>query len=80
MTVIPAKREREVTIYGQAGVAQNIRIGDKAIISAKAGVSKDPDGGKLFFGIPATEARMAYRELAALRLLPGFFATYYKAE
>lgn len=69
----------EVTLYGQAGVAQNIRIGDKAIISAKAGVSKDLDGGKLYFGIPATEARVAYRELAALRLLPEFFAEYYKS-
>jgi UDP-3-O-[3-hydroxymyristoyl] glucosamine N-acyltransferase len=68
----------EVILYGQAGVAQNIKIGDKAIISAKAGVSKDLEGGKLYFGIPAGEARGMYRELAALRLLPDFFAKYYR--
>jgi UDP-3-O-[3-hydroxymyristoyl] glucosamine N-acyltransferase len=68
----------EVILYGQAGVAQNLKIGSKAIISAKAGVSKDLEGGKLYFGIPAGEARSMYRELAALRLLPDFFANYYK--
>ena len=60
----------EVTIYGQAGIAQNVTIGTKAIISAKAGVSKDLEGGKMYFGIPAQEARVAYKELAALRQLP----------
>lgn len=67
-----------VILYGQAGVAQNLRIGDGAIISAKAGVSKDLEGGKQYFGLPAGEARVVYRELAALRLLPQFFADYYK--
>ncbi len=38
-----------------------------------------PVANTLYFGIPATEARMAYRELAALRLLPEFFAEYYKS-
>ncbi len=68
----------DVVLYGQAGVAQNLTIGDKSIISAKAGVSKDLEGGKLYFGIPAGEARTMYRELAALRLLPDFFANYYR--
>ncbi len=68
----------EVILYGQAGVAQNLTIGDKAIVSAKAGVSKDLEGGKLYFGLPAGDARVVYRELAALRLLPEFFADYYK--
>lgn len=68
----------EVVIYGQAGIAQNLTIGDRATISAKAGVSKDLEGGKLYFGIPAAEGRIAYRELAALRLLPEFFQEYYK--
>ncbi len=68
----------DVVLYGQAGVAQNLSIGDKSIISAKAGVSKDLEGGKLYFGIPAGEARAMYRELAALRLLPDFFANYYR--
>lgn len=61
--------EDEVILYGQVGVAQNVRIGTKAIVSAKAGVSKDLEGHKLYFGIPAQEARDAYKEMAILRQL-----------
>lgn len=62
--------EDNVVMYGQAGVAQAIRIGKGAIVSAKAGVSKSLEGGKLYFGIPADDAREKYKELAALRQLP----------
>jgi UDP-3-O-[3-hydroxymyristoyl] glucosamine N-acyltransferase len=62
--------EDNVVMYGQAGIAQAIRIGKGAIISAKAGVSKSLEGGKLYFGIPADDAREKYKELAALRQLP----------
>jgi UDP-3-O-[3-hydroxymyristoyl] glucosamine N-acyltransferase len=68
----------DVIMYGQAGVAQNLEIGDRVIISAKAGVSKNLESGKVYFGLPAQEARTAYRELAALRHLPEFFSNYYK--
>ncbi len=60
-----------VVMYGQVGVAQAIHIGTGAMISAKAGVSKSLEGGKAYFGIPAEEAGTKYRELAALRQLPG---------
>ena len=56
-------------LYGQVGIAQNLVIGDNTIISAKSGVSKDLSGGKTYFGIPASEAREKYKELATLRLL-----------
>lgn len=59
-----------VVLYGQAGIAQALHIGDGAVVSAKSGVSKSLEGGKLYFGIPAEEAREKYRELAALRQLP----------
>jgi UDP-3-O-[3-hydroxymyristoyl] glucosamine N-acyltransferase len=62
--------EDEVVVYGQVGIAQNLRIGAKAIILAKSGVSKDLAGGKAYFGYPAQEALVAYKELAALRQLP----------
>jgi UDP-3-O-[3-hydroxymyristoyl] glucosamine N-acyltransferase len=62
--------EDNVTIYGQAGLSKSLRIGEKAIISAQAGVSKSLEGGKLYFGSPAEEARTKWRELAALRQLP----------
>lgn len=62
--------EDNVVMYGQAGIAQAIRIGKGAVVSAKAGVSKSLEGGKLYFGIPADDAREKYKELAALRQLP----------
>ena len=62
--------EDEVTIWGQAGITSGITIGKKAILSAKAGVSKSLEGGKLYFGIPAEEARTKYKELASIRRIP----------
>ena len=59
----------EVVLYGQVGIAQNLHIGAKAIILAKSGVSKNLEGGKVYFGYPATEAREKYKELATLRQL-----------
>jgi UDP-3-O-[3-hydroxymyristoyl] glucosamine N-acyltransferase len=71
------KVEDEVVLYGQVGIAQNLVIGQKAVILAKSGVSKNLEGEKVYFGYPAKEARMAYRELAALRHLPEFYSEYY---
>ncbi|HMQ46239.1 MAG TPA: UDP-3-O-(3-hydroxymyristoyl)glucosamine N-acyltransferase [Saprospiraceae bacterium] len=68
----------EVILYGQVGVAQNLKIGNRVMVSAKSGVSKSLEEGKAYFGYPANEARTMYRELAALRHLPRFFADYYK--
>lgn len=67
-----------VVLFGQVGIAQNLKIGDYAVVLAKSGVSKDLEGGKTYFGYPATEAMTNYREMAALRHLPEFFQKYYK--
>lgn len=64
--------EDHVTMYGQVGVAQRLRIGARAVILAKSGVSKNLEGGKTYFGYPASEVREKYKELAALRNLPDF--------
>ena len=64
--------EDNVVLYGQVGVAARVRIGKGAVVSAKSGVSKDLEGGKAYFGIPAEEIRTRQRELAALRMLPEF--------
>jgi len=67
-----------VVLYGQVGLAQNIRIGAKTTIGAKSGVSKDLDGHKIYFGYPADEIRRKQRELAALRHLPDFLKNFYE--
>ncbi len=61
--------EDEVVLYGQVGIAQSLHIGKGAVVLAKSGVSKNLEGGKVYFGTPATEAREKYKELATLRRL-----------
>jgi len=61
-----------VTLYGQVGVAQNLHIANHVTVYAASGVSKDLEEGKTYFGAPAEEVGVKYRELAALRSLPGF--------
>ena len=70
--------EDNVVLYGQVGVAQRVRVGAGAVVSAKSGISKDLEGGKAYFGIPAAEIRERQRELAALRHLPVFFKDFYE--
>ncbi len=68
----------EVVLYGQVGIVNNLKIGANAVVLAGAGVTKDLEAGKTYFGSPAAETRTKFRELAALRHLPEFFAKYYE--
>lgn len=61
--------EDEVTIWGQAGTTSAITIGEKAVIQAQSGVSKSLEGGKVYFGYPAEEARRKLKEMALIRKL-----------
>lgn len=63
----------EVTLWGQVGITSGISIGDKAVISAKSGVSKSLEGGVTYAGTPAEDLRSKYKELALLRRLPELF-------
>lgn len=58
-----------VTIYGQAGIANNLVISDRVTVLAKSGIGRFLEEGKTYFGIPATEARERYREMATLKRL-----------
>lgn len=70
--------EDNVVLYGQVGVIQAVRIGKGAVVDAGAGVSKSLEGGKTYFGAPADEIRVKYKELAALRMLPELIKKLYK--
>ena len=65
--------EDEVILWGQVGVSKDLTIGAKAIVLAKSGVSKSLEGGKIYFGSPAVEARDKWREMAILRQLPDMW-------
>lgn len=62
--------EDNVTLWGQVGVKSDVTIGAGAVILAKSGVGNDLEGNKAYFGAPAVDARLKWREVAALRKLP----------
>lgn len=62
--------EDEVTLWGQVGVVSDLRIGKGAVVLGQSGVTKNLPPGKTYFGSPVGDARVKYREIAALRKLP----------
>ena len=62
--------EDDVILWGKVAINKDLVIGKGAVILATSGVSKSLEGGKTYFGVPAIEARQAWRELAAIRRLP----------
>ncbi len=62
--------EDQVILWGQVGVPSDILIGKGAVVLGQSGLTKDLEGGKTYFGSPAEEARLKYRELALIRKLP----------
>ena len=62
--------EDDVILWGRVSINKDIVIGKGAVVLAHSGVDKSLEGGKVYFGVPAVEARRAWKELAALRQLP----------
>jgi UDP-3-O-[3-hydroxymyristoyl] glucosamine N-acyltransferase len=62
--------EDNVTLWGQVGVPSDIVIGKGAVVLGQSGIAKNLDPDKTYFGSPASEARMKFRELAAIKKLP----------
>ena len=60
----------DVTLWGQVGITSGITIGTRAVVYAQSGVSKSLEGGKVYFGSPADEARRKYKEMASVKVLP----------
>lgn len=63
--------EDDVILWGRVAINKDIVIGKGAVILATSAIDKSIQGnGKVYFGIPADDARKKWRELAALRQLP----------
>lgn len=62
--------EDEVTFWGQSGTTSGITIGAKAVIQAQSGVGKSLEGGKVYFGSPAEEARTKMKQMANIKRIP----------
>jgi UDP-3-O-[3-hydroxymyristoyl] glucosamine N-acyltransferase len=65
--------EDNVVLWGCVAINKDLVIGKGAVVLATSAVDKSLQGGKVYFGTPATEVRAKWRELAALRKLPDFF-------
>jgi UDP-3-O-[3-hydroxymyristoyl] glucosamine N-acyltransferase len=66
--------EDDVILWGQVAIQKDIVIGKGAVVLATSAVDKSIEGNKVYFGVPAEEARKKWRELAALRKLPEVIA------
>jgi UDP-3-O-[3-hydroxymyristoyl] glucosamine N-acyltransferase len=62
--------KNRVTCWGQVGIASDVVIEDGVVILAQSGVNKDLAAGKSYFGSPAADARLKFREMAAIKKLP----------
>ena len=65
--------EDEVILWGQVGVSKDLRIGKGAIVYAQSGVPSSLEGGKVYFGSPAGEAKSKMRELGWIRRIPDLW-------
>ncbi|HEY9886216.1 MAG TPA: hypothetical protein V6C96_03035, partial [Vampirovibrionales bacterium] len=57
---------------GQVGCTSDVVIGEGAVVFAQSGISKNLAPNKTYFGSPAKDIRLMYREMAAIRKLPEF--------
>jgi UDP-3-O-[3-hydroxymyristoyl] glucosamine N-acyltransferase len=64
--------EDDVIIWAKVSVNKDLVIGKGAIILATSGVDKNLEGNKVYFGIPADEARKKWKEIAYAKQLPDF--------
>ncbi|MEO0404455.1 MAG: UDP-3-O-(3-hydroxymyristoyl)glucosamine N-acyltransferase [Bacteroidota bacterium] len=63
--------EDNVVLWGQVGVPSDLTIGEGAVVLGQSGLTKSVEGGKTYFGSPASEAREKFKELALIRKIPG---------
>lgn len=62
--------EDDVILWGLVAVNKDLVIGKGAIMLATSAADKSLEGGKVYMGSPAIDARRRWRELAAIRRLP----------
>lgn len=57
-------------LAGSTGVADHVKIGTRAVVMARSGISADVAPDSQVFGSPAKDRKIAWKELAALAKLP----------
>lgn len=72
--------EDDVVLWARVSVNKDLRVGQGAIVLATSGVDKNLEGGKVYFGIPAQDARAKWKEIALARKLPDMYDSMRKHE
>ena len=62
--------EEEVTIWGAVAINKTLRIGAKAVLLGKTGVTSSIEGGKTYWGTPAQDAGIVKREKICIKRIP----------
>jgi len=65
--------EDDVILWGQVAINKDLTIGKGAVVLATSAVGKNLEGNKVYFGSPAEEARIKWKQLALTRKLPEIF-------
>ncbi len=63
--------KNNVILWGQVGVISDVTIHENVVVLGQSGVGKSLEGNKTYFGSPCEEARVKFRELAAIRKIPS---------
>ncbi|PQV47727.1 UDP-3-O-[3-hydroxymyristoyl] glucosamine N-acyltransferase [Jejuia pallidilutea] len=62
--------EDNVTMWGQVGVKSGVTIAKGTELFAQSGVNQSTQENKTYFGTPAYEARLKFKEMAYVRKIP----------
>ena len=65
--------EDDVILWGQVAVNKDLVVGKGAVVLGTSALDKSIEGGKVYFGAPAVEARAKWKELALIRKLPEIY-------
>lgn len=69
-----------VILWGQVGVNKTLSIGDNAVVYAQSGVPGSLEGGKVYFGSPAEDAKEKMKELVWIKRIPHLWKKVFNAE
>lgn len=66
--------EDNVILWGQVGVSKDLTIGKGAVVLGQSGIGSSVEGGKVYFGSPAEDAREKKKELAWVKRIPEIWS------
>lgn len=72
--------EDEVTMWGKVGVNKTITIGKGTTLLATSNVAQSLEGGKIYFGSPAVDAKEKMKELVWIKRIPEIWKKLHNKE